>query len=100
MDATAATATERPARECDCPDLGWGITKCVHYGAVTLRLLDALFMPDIATDPDEGVRFVVETGDYSLGGEIAELYAGDSESDALAAFYEAERQLLRGDADA
>lgn len=118
MDATPASITERPARAerdgCDCP--AW-VIRCAHFGTTRLTLGQTF---NVGHAPSCHYASVIPPGPYRLGPYSApwmtcpdcglvEGFNDDfiterrwlhDESDALAAFYEAEQTLLRGDADA
>ena len=101
--ANPAAITERPARECDCPpqtlrcahingeriNLAFNVSGCSRH--TTYGVLQA------TTAPSAQASCCTMAGWRELDHVIA-LYAGDSEADALAAFYAAEERLLRGEA--
>ena len=93
----------RAGRECDCPE--W-VIRCVHLGETTLTLAARHRVPleyrnwhcafTLARNP---MSFRCSEHEGARDCSCAEVFAGyDSEADALAAFYRAEEELLRGNA--
>ena len=109
--ANPAAITERPARECDCPDY---VMRCVHVGD-TLVLVNDCTLSLRHGAHHRTARYLSWTLRGVMGRsrcftcdepDVIVLcdrdastlhYKGDSEADALAAFYAAE-EALRGEA--
>jgi hypothetical protein len=102
--ATDATAQQPSPRECDCPD--WFV-RCAHWQGELVFLGDRRRlhwvngMPaDVDASPWRVWRLLPtdllarKLLNHTVSTPHSCLYAGDSEADALAAFYDAEQQLL------